>query len=63
MNPDVIALMTVENTDLDYDKVRFLFNGEVLNRNKTLADYQIRDDYTVVVDLENNAGRWWCLIF
>ena len=49
---DVIALLTVSNTNLDFDTVVLVHNGQKLQRTKKLSDYGIQDDYTLLADLK-----------
>lgn len=57
---DVIALLSVQNTHLDYDAIELIYLGKKMAREKTLDDYHIKNDDTVMID--NKARDNGCCI-
>jgi len=51
---DLITLLTVQNSHLDFDRVRIIYNGQALQRAKKLLDMGIRDGYEVELQLANS---------
>lgn len=58
---DVIALLTVQNTHLDYDKTQLFYNGKLMLGQKRVQDYQLYEDSTIQVKIKANSGC--CTIF
>ena len=53
---DVIVLVSVQKSDLDFDQMQLYFNGEKLNKNRTLMHYRIQDDYQLQLRLEQGSS-------
>jgi hypothetical protein len=58
---DVIALLTVQESHISYDKVQLLYNRKILDRHRKLSDYLIKDDYTI--QAKELEGGGCCYIF
>jgi hypothetical protein len=58
---DVIALLTVQESHISYDKVQLLYNRKILDRHRKLSDYLIKDDYTI--QAKESEGGGCCYIF
>lgn len=60
---DVIALLTVQNGHLDFDKVVIIYNGKALKRKSTVQECQIIDDCNVRVEESDQGQGGCCMVF
>jgi endonuclease YncB( thermonuclease family) len=59
---DIIALLSVQNSNFDFDKCKIKLNGIDLPRKKTVKELKI-DQECILEAYENSSNASCCLIF
>jgi hypothetical protein len=59
---DIIALLSVQNSNFDFDKCKMKLNGIDLPRNKTIQELKIDQECTLEA-YENSKNASCCLLF
>ena len=58
---DVLALITVQNSEIDFDKAYLYYAGKLMPLDRKLSDYQIKDGYSIQLRIKDKTGC--CTIF
>jgi hypothetical protein len=58
---DVLALITVQNSEIDFDKATLYYQGKVMPLDRKLNEFQIKDGYSLQLRIRDKTGC--CTIF